>query len=254
MAKTFIALGDLHAPRHNEMAVEIATAVIEDVQPDCLVTLGDMLDCSQFSSHDPTPHELESDYASDLDYVSGLLDRWQDSCGWLAFIEGNHEFRVDRWAAKTAEGRGAYSMLAPRLQLSRDRKNFTYIPYGSANGKYPHYKLNSRIRCIHGWSYAQHATKAHLRMSQGKSIIHGHTHRADMSMIQNIWQEGGFIQAVSAGCLMKPIPTYGVGSPVDWVNAFIIGYMGRSSDTIYTIPITNTGCVLPDGTEFTLAV
>lgn len=102
---------------------------------------------------------------------------------------------------------------------------------------------------MHGWSYARHATKAHLQISQGKSVIHGHTHRADASIVQNIWSPGKVVQARSAGCLCKPIPLYGTGRPVEWVNAFILGYLGRRSDTLYTIPILDNRCVLPDGTE-----
>jgi hypothetical protein len=38
---------------------------------------------------------------------------------------------------------------------------------------------------------------------------------------------------------------------VEWVNAFILGYLGRRSDTLYTIPIMDDRCILPDGTEVT---
>jgi len=60
---------------------------------------------------------------------------------------------------------------------------------------------------------------------------------------------GGIIQARSSGCLCKPIPLYGTGRPVEWVNAFILGYLGRRSDTLYSIPIMDNRCILPDGSE-----
>ena len=224
-------------------------AAIEQFKPDLSVCLGDLLDCGQFSSHPPTHGVPETNYQDDLAEANALLDRVQTASGRLVMVEGNHEYRLDRWAALTSEGRGAYSMLAPRLQLSRDRKKFTYVPYGSATARYPHYAINSRIIAVHGWSYARHATKNHLQISQGKSVIHGHTHRADSSIIQNIWSPGNVIQARSAGCLCKPIPLYGTGRPVEWVNAFILGYLGRRSDTLYTIPIMDDRCILPDGTE-----
>ena len=41
-------------------------------------------------------------------------------------------------------------------------------------GRYPHHKVNARVIAVHGWSYARHATKNHLQISQGKSVIHGH--------------------------------------------------------------------------------
>jgi len=248
-ARKLMAFGDIHYPQQNQLAVDITLAAMEYVKPDVVVILGDTLDCGQFSAHPPTWGALETKYEHDLAQANAMLDRVQASCGRLVVIEGNHEHRLDRWAAKTAEGRGAYSMLSPRLNLSRGRKDFSYIPYGSVSGKYPHYKVNSRLVAVHGWSYAKHATKNHLSLSQGMSVIHGHTHRADASIIQSVWKKSAAIQARSAGCLCKQVPMYGTGSPVEWVNGFILGYLGQHDDTLYTIPITNGRCILPDGKE-----
>jgi len=229
----FMASGDWHLPYENPVALEIFCRTAETVKPDLIVLLGDLLDCGQFSQHPRTYGMPESDYASDLERANALLDRLQLCCKRLVIVEGNHEHRLDRWAAATSEGRGAYTMLAPRIQLSRGRKKFTYIKYGSVDGHYPHYKINSRIVAIHGWSYAINATKKHLTMAQGKSLIHGHTHRADVAMSQNVWRKGGIIQARSAGCLCQPIPLWG------------------TDDTLYTIPIQGGRCVLPDGEKVT---
>lgn len=242
---------DFHIPHHNPRAVEVFSRVAERLKPDLIVLLGDLLDCGQFSTHPPTRGMIETEYADDLNIANAILDRLQDSCKHLAMVEGNHEYRLDRWAAGTSEGKGAYSMLAPRIRLTQGRKNFSYTPYGSVTGTYPHYSINSRIVAVHGWSYARNATKQHLAISQGMSVIHGHTHRADVSIIQNIWTPGQIIQGRSAGCLCKPIPLYGTGRPVEWVNAFILGYLGQRSDMLYTIPILHSRCILPDGKEIT---
>ncbi len=249
MAKTLIAFGDLHIPHQNDVAVQIVKKVIARVRPHISVCLGDLLDCGQFSTHPPTFGVPESDYEADLDQANDLIDYVQrHTRGRTVLVEGNHEYRLDRWAAAHSEGRGAYNLLAPRIQLMKDRKKCTYIPYGSADGRYPHYKVNSRIVAVHGWSYAQHATKNHLKISQGRSMLHGHTHRCQVEIIQNVWGSG-IVQARSGGCLCKPIPLYGTGRPVEWTNAFILGYLGRHSDTLYSIPIMNDFVVLPDGKE-----
>jgi len=248
-SKTILAFGDVHIPHQNPAAVEVFCKVAEYLKPEMIICLGDLLDCGQFSTHPPTYGMGETDYEADLQTTVDLLDRLQKVCGRLVVVEGNHEYRLDRWAAATAEGRGAYSMLAPRIQLTKNRRKCTYVRYGSTTGRYPHYNVNARIIAVHGWSYARHATKQHLQISQGKSVIHGHTHRADASIIQNIWSPGRVIQARSAGCLCKPIPLYGTGRPVEWINAFILGYLGRRSDTLYTIPVMDDRCILPDGKE-----
>ena len=247
--KTVLAFGDVHVPHQHAGAVEVLCHVAERLRPDLIVCLGDLLDCGQFSVHPPTFGLPETDYAGDLRAANELLNRLEAVCGRLVIIEGNHEYRLDRWAAGTAEGRGAYSMLAPRTQLTQGRPRCTYVRYGSSDGRYPHYRLNARVIAVHGWSYARNATKQHLAISQGMSVLHGHTHRADASIVQNIWSPGRIIQARSAGCLCKPIPLYGTGRPVEWVNAFILGYLGQGSDTFYTIPILDGACVLPGGTE-----
>ena len=247
--KTMLAFGDVHIPHQNPRAVEVFCRAAERIRPDLIVCLGDLLDCGQFSKHPPTYGVPESDYHEDLKVANAIFDRLQRVCRRLVMVEGNHEYRLDRWAALTSEGRGAYSMLAPRLQLARGRSAFTYVPYGSATARYPHYAINSRIIAVHGWSFARHATKNHLEISQGKSVIHGHTHRADSSIIQNIWAPGQIIEARSGGCLCKPVPLYGTGRPVEWVNGFILGYLGRRSDTLYTIPVMDDRCILPDGAE-----
>lgn len=248
-SRIMLAFGDVHIPHQNPRALEVFCRAAEQIRPDLIVCLGDLLDCGQFSTHPPTYGVPDSDYQADLSTAKALLDRVQACCDKLVMVEGNHEYRLDRWAAATSEGRGAYSMLAPRLQLSKDRSRFTYVPYGSATARYPHYAINNRIIAVHGWSHARNATKSHLQISQGKSVIHGHTHRADSSIIQNIWSPGSVVQARSGGCLCKPIPLYGTGRPVEWINGFILGYLGRRSDTLYTIPIMDDRCILPDGTE-----
>ncbi|MEZ6193270.1 MAG: metallophosphoesterase [Phycisphaerales bacterium] len=244
-----LAFGDVHIPHQNPQAVEVFCRAAERIKPDLIVCLGDLLDCGQFSSHPPTYGVPETDYQDDLKTANKLLDRVQACCDRLVMVEGNHEYRLDRWAALTSEGRGAYSLLAPRIQLSKGRSKFTYVPYGSATARYPHYAVNSRIIAVHGWSYARHATKNHLQISQGKSVIHGHTHRADSSIIQNIWSPGSGPGRDREVAWCKPILLYGTGRPVEWVNGFILGYLGRRSDTLYTIPIMDNRCILPDGSE-----
>jgi len=249
MGKTFMAFGDTHFPQQNDVAIEIVKKAVEFIKPDVTVLLGDLLDCGQFSQHPPTFGVTETEYENDIRQVNDFIDFIQaNTTERTVLIEGNHEHRLDRWAAAHSEGRGAYSMLAPRIQLMKNRKACTYIPYGSADGKYPHYKINGRIVAVHGWSWAVNATKAHLNKSQGKSIIHGHTHRIDSCIYPNIWG-AGTIQARSAGCLCKPVPTYGTGRPVEWVNAFIVGHTGRRSDTMFTVDIKGDFAILPNGTE-----
>ena len=249
MARVLLAFGDVHVPHQNNLALEVMKKAASLLKPHVSISLGDLLDCGQFSVHPPTFGAPETDYEADLAHAGQLIDFIQrHTQERTILIEGNHEYRLDRWAAQHAEGRGAYSLLAPRIQLMRGRSHCTYIRYGSTEGRYPHYPVNSRIVAVHGWSYAQNAARMHLRISQGRSVLFAHSHRAQVELTQNIWGSGT-IQARSAGCLCNPIPLYGTGRPVEWVNAFILGYLGGHSDTLYTIPITGNFAILPGGEE-----
>ncbi|HSW45684.1 MAG TPA: metallophosphoesterase, partial [Phycisphaerae bacterium] len=104
-SKTFLAFGDVHVPHQNLEAVAIVRRVAQRLRPDLVVCLGDLLDCGQFSTHPPTYGTPESDYLKDLKQANTLLDQMQASCARLVMVEGNHEYRLDRWAAATAEGR-----------------------------------------------------------------------------------------------------------------------------------------------------
>jgi len=245
---------DAHIPFHSPDAMEVIQKVAQTIKPDYSASLGDMLDCSQFSAHEPTYGMPETEYETDLEYGKTFLDGIQKHTKQrLIIVEGNHELRISRWAAKNKEGRAVFNMLAPHVQLMKTAKGqprtkATYIKYGSVDGKYPHYKLNSRIALVHGWSYSQNTTNVTLGKSQGVSVIFGHCHRMESRLVQNVWGEG-VVQCHAIGCLCQKIPLYGTGTPVEWTNGFCIGYHGSHSDTIYPITIVKGSCVLPDGRE-----
>lgn len=247
-SRRLLVFGDVHIPYHNPVALQLLEKTVHYFRPDILVCLGDLLDCTQFSPYPPVWGIPETTYVSNVEFANKFLDQLQRVCPKLVLIEGNHEYRLARWAANSVQGRGSYSLLAPQYCLTRNRK-CKYILYGSANGKYPYYSINSRTVAVHGWSYAKNATKTHLTLSQGKDIIFGHTHRLETAIIQNIWNPSKIIEARNAGCLCKLVPLYGTGRPVEWVNGFVVGYLGRRSDTFYTVPIFDNRCILPDGKE-----
>lgn len=247
MSKKLLAFGDIHFPQQNEAALEVVKRVVKDTKPDIVVLTGDIIDCKAFSTHSP---DIEGDtpYQHELAQANALIDYIQKYAAKTMYLEGNHEYRVIRYAARERAGKASLSLLSPRKNLGKGRKNFFYIPYDGADGMYAHCALTPNLVAVHGWSYAQDATRLHLKMSQGKSIIHGHTHRADHVMSQKVWTNGT-VEAMSAGCLCQLIPTYSVGNPVTWVNGFIQGFLGFRSHSLYFVPVTDGACVLPSGKE-----
>lgn len=247
MAERIIFATDMHFGTHNEKAINVFLDAAKAFEPNRVVLGGDVLNGGAFSQHPPTPGEKIASYDEELDLANEFISDIQSIAKKTIMIEGNHEYRIPRWIA-THNASNMYSVRQfPRYALGNGRKDFQYIDYGVKDGMYPHYKLNNRVVCVHGWSFAMNATKVHLDKGQGRSVLHGHTHRADSSIIQNVWG-AGYVQAHSGGCLCERVPIYGTGSPVGWVNGFIVGYLGRHSDTFYFVPIRDGKCTLPDGT------
>ena len=253
-AKIVLAFGDAHFPNQSDSALAAVRRVAALLRPDLIVTLGDMLDCSAFSTHPPTPGEAPGDYGHDLQRCNALVDDLQKHAGHVVYLCGNHEYRIARFAARAAEGAATFNMLAPERVIPRDRdkRRFTLIPYaGPDNGNYPHYAITPNLVAIHGWSYAVAATRRHLALGQGRSILFGHVHRASQEHVQNIWGSGT-VQAISPGCTCRLVPTYNAGRVVEWSHGLALIYASRKNPddwTAYNVPITNGRCILPNGRE-----
>jgi predicted phosphodiesterase len=246
VAKTFIAFGDVHIPYQDRRALGVIERAIEHIKPDLLVCLGDLLDCSSFSRFNPLPDERKTDYEADLAAANLFLSRVAQHTKKLVFIEGNHEYRIRRFAAETKEGASILSMLSPQKHLNCIH---TYIPYGPNGVKLSYYAINQRLIATHGWTHGKNAARAHLQMAQGKSIIFGHTHISSSIAVQDVYNPARIIEARGCGCLCGLVPLYACGRPVDWSHSFILGFLGQRSDTLYTVPILSNRCILPDGTE-----
>jgi len=245
-----MVLPDLHIPHHDETALACVMAAYRILKPRRVVVLGDWLDCEQFSSHGTSSmaelraHRFVDD---ELDPCRRVLDKLQKYNNELVFIEGNHEQRIERWAAQWGQrlGPDIYKMIAPRKLLGDGRKKFTWVPY---KGHLSRYEITPDLWAIHGWSFAKSAARVHQEKAVSVSVVHGHTHRQQMETRRDP-ANGRILKAWSPGCLCKLQPLYRANNPTAWVHGFSLIYIGRKSWTEYTITIKDGVCVLPDGRE-----
>jgi len=254
-SKLWFFFPDIHIPEHDEAALEVALRAHEKLKPDNTVFLGDVMDCGLFSAHSKRsiPESLAYDFKEkEIDPTQALLDRAQKSTkGTTHYLCGNHEERIQRWAANNGQiALSLYKMLDPCEFLSKGRKNFKIVPYSIPTGDRMGYvQVAPDLVAVHGWSFAKNAARVHMDRSRSRSIIYGHTHRAQSESGRDPWT-GGPIKAWSPGCLSKLQPLYAVGgTPTDWSHGISIVYVGRDSWTEYSISITNGSCVLPNGSE-----
>lgn len=255
-SRLVMVLPDLHIPHHDEKALACVLKAYQVLRPDEVVVLGDWLDCEQFSSHgvktivEMRAHRFIED---ELEPCNAVLDKLQKYKNKLTYIEGNHEQRIERWAANWGQrlGPDLYKLMSPRKLIGEGRSNFTWVPY---SGHLSHYEItpalekSSALWAIHGWSHAKAAARIHLQKAVSVSVVFGHTHRVQSETIRNP-TNGHYLTGWSPGCLSKLQPLYQLGNPTAWGHGFSLVYVGRKSWTEYTIKINDGKCVLPNGKE-----
>lgn len=176
-----VVLPDLHCPFHDKRALSCAIEAVKFLRPRRVVILGDWLDGAAFSSHgfnsirDACPPEF---LEHEVDPCRVVLDELQRYCSELIFIEGNHENRVERWAANQGArlGPDIFKLISPQSLLSlkadgKKRKNFHWVPY---TDRLSHFAITPDLWAIHGWSTASYAAKVHQTRAVSVSIVHGH--------------------------------------------------------------------------------
>lgn len=253
--KIWFVIPDCHIPEEDKDAMACMMKAHSLIKPDYTIQLGDLLDCAMFSMHPKRSisESLAYDFKTmELDPANLFWDQLQkDTRIHSYYLLGNHSDRIERWASTAGQtAQSIFSMLSPVNTIAKGRKNFTVVPYQVPTGDRMGYvQIAPDLVAVHGWSFARNAAQVHLQKSRSKSVVYGHTHRAEMIASRDPWT-GTPIKAFSPGCLSKLQPLYAHGgSPTDWSHGFCIIYVGQKSWTDYIIQIFNGGCVLPDGRE-----
>lgn len=257
-----VVLPDLHLPVHDRSALRVVLRAIEHLQPQKIVILGDWLDAAFASAH-PASSRKEAEQGgyilNEIEPCRRLLEQFEDLSKEIVYIEGNHEFRVERLIQRE---RGAWlavpELVLPKTLLSMKRKNkFTWIPYqhdASPKDGYslPHYKIADSLIAVHGWSTSKYSARKHLELVRGWSIVYGHTHRAQSVTVRHP-MTNAINKSWSPGCLAGLQPMWQHGSPTEWTHGFSLIYCRNdlSKWTSYTVTIDGGECILPDGTKIT---
>jgi len=255
-------LPDLHLPVHSRSALRIVLRAFEHLKPQKVIILGDWLDAAFASAHPASSREEAEQggyISSEIEPCRRLLEQFEEHAKELVYIEGNHEFRVERLISRE---KGAWlaipELVLPKSLLSMGRKSdFTWVPYqhnAAPRDGYslPHYKIAEGLIAVHGWSTSKHAARKHLELVRGWSIVYGHTHRAQSDTARHP-MTGLVNKAWSPGCLAGLQPMWMHGSPTEWTHGFSLIHCRNdlSKWTSYSITIDQGECILPDGTKIT---
>lgn len=174
-----VLIPDTHRPYHNRKAYNLMIKIMEDLkdQIDEIVILGDYADFYFCNSHGKSPDMLNTLVKEIVDVNEGLneLDHKFPEIK-KVFLEGNHEFRLERYLASKAPDLFGLTSVEHILEFNR-RTNWKFISYGHNQA---HKVLGSKL-------YARHeplASSAKATASKALcSLVYGHIHRIEESHI-----------------------------------------------------------------------
>lgn len=178
--KLALVIPDTHRPFHDKKAYDLMMTVGAALPIDEVVLLGDYADFYSVSSHkkDPRlPSMLVDEVTSvidGLDEIDKVFTRAKK-----VFIEGNHEFRLERFLCDTAPALFGVTDTEHLLKFNQ-RPNWRFVPYT------PHQKhmiLGSKLMARHeppGSSAKAAATKGMV------NLVYGHIHRIEEAHVVSL--------------------------------------------------------------------
>ncbi len=208
----YIVIPDIHVPYHDLKIVRIVDQMIQSLNErgtlSGVIQLGDALDCWQISTFDKDPFR-ENNLADDIEVYQSIVRKWlalMPKGSTFHQLEGNHEFRLQRYVARQAS---EIARLVPTMQ------ELMGFGEGKANGvdlKWHAYQ--SWNSCIigqtlftHGFYFGKHVAAHNLATYAPYNIVCGHTHR-----FQSIREKGQFSMslghvAVTEQVMHNPTPS-----------------------------------------------
>lgn len=206
-------LPDIHVPAHDKLVMWAVKAWLRDFQPHVLIFVGDVADVFALSRW-PRPPRTVVNQQDELDQTRRLVDELIKLSGayWTFYVMGNHEDRCHRYLTDPASGLGHLVNFKTREPLlsfhglmgytPNDPVTFLYDLHGKS-GYGGGVLINDETLCHHGYIVRPKPGSSPLADAdlQGKTVVHGHTHRVGFRVRQTT---RGPIRAIELGHLVNP--------------------------------------------------
>lgn len=213
---------DTHIPEHDRQAIDAVEQYAADERWDGWVHLGDLIDneaISDFSRDYPRKRMSAPTVREQFDAGNDWLDKHLSIVGAnnpdlkKVLIEGNHEYRTERYADRNPELAGIVNV-EEGLRL-KDR-GIEYVRFWSKGDLY---KIG-KLYLGHGVYTVQNHAAKHVR-EYGCNLLYGHCHDIQAHYIRRRGSNHP-LMAQSVGCLCKYDQLYMRGRPMNWMLAFAV--------------------------------
>jgi UDP-2,3-diacylglucosamine pyrophosphatase LpxH len=202
-------------PIHDESAIAVALAVIEEMKPDQVVMVGDNLDFAELGKY-LTAAPFKQMLQASIDRATMLCAQIRAAAphAKITWIAGNHEARMARYIQTNAEAafgitrgkandelRDGWPVMSVPFLCRMDEFGVDYLPGYPESAHY----INSNLVVVHGDKVVSNnsTTKKYLD-NERISVIYGHIHRNEMAYRTYRTDQGPrTIMAASPGCLCR---------------------------------------------------
>lgn len=237
---------DTHLPYADPKAVSLALQIGRYYQPDLVILLGDILDCTGFSRF---PH----DQVNPKSFLQTELDEWHslaESIREMAphadrrYILGNHEERIERWLWSQPQLTGATGLRLGNL-LGLAGHGFAPEPEREV------ILCNGSLTVTHGTRIGGQGAGLAARQEMarhGTSGVSGHTHRLALVTQRD---KAGLRQWIESGHLSLNPPHY-QPSIQNWIQGLTLGEVSADGNDfeLRPVPFRLSYRALVDGREF----
>lgn len=236
--ETVLIIPDCHVPNHDERAWGLMLRAAHVLRPSTIVVLGDFADGETLSAHPATkPGEL--DFEAELDGVRRALDQL-DIVGAKrkVYLEGNHEFRLDRYLMARAPAMFRHIRWHNLLDL--ERRGWDWVPYRKA------YSLG-KLHLTHDTGSAGVNAHRQAAVDTGGSVVIGHTHRLAYE-VRGRYGGTPYLAAM-LGWLGDPVKAasyiHEARAASSWATGFGVAYMEPTGIVhLQPVPIVGGRCVV----------
>lgn len=198
-------------PTHDEKAISIFLALINELQPELIVMVGDNLDLPEMGKYLTYPAYAQTTQAA-IDRATMLCAQMRNACphAQIVWLAGNHEERMPKYLLTNAAA--AYGL---RKGNTPDSWPVLSVPYLCRMDEYgveyrPGYPaadfwINKKLKIIHGDRVKSSGSTAHVYLNEEKvSVIYGHIHRIETAFkTREDYAGPRTIMAASPGCLAR---------------------------------------------------
>jgi len=245
-----IVLPDMQVPFEDKRTLKAVEQYMGEHKFDEYLNLGDFMDFNCISSFNKGQlRKIEGQTVAE-DYIHGnkILDRHQalirknNPDAKFTLLEGNHEFRVERYIDENPQVRGSVEV---EVGLKLKERGFKWV---RCYQKGQVYTVGNAVFHHGKYTNLYHATK--MVQNYGTNIFYGHTHDVQ-SFSKVLYGKDKTIVGQSLGCLCEYEQSYIQGNPTNWQQAFAVFYFTDDGFfDYYVVRIFKHRFISPEGVVY----